>query len=95
MMMDKKDVNVDNDVADDDDADGVDDDDDNDAVDDTNIGGRAFSVVIPLIRRYPCQTKQGDRQGKVGRRCVDPHLEHVGDGVVLVMVMVITSIDSG
>ena len=54
MMMDKKDVNVDNDVADDDDADGVDDDDDNDAVDDTNIGGRAFSVVIPLIRRYPC-----------------------------------------
>ena len=79
MMMDKKDVNVDNDVADDDDADGVDDDDDNDAVDDTNIGGRAFSVVIPLIRRYPRQTKQGDRQGKVGRRCVDPHLEHVGD----------------
>ena len=53
MMMDKTDVNVDNDDADGDDADVVDDDDDNDAVDDTNIGGRAFSVVIPLIRRYP------------------------------------------
>ena len=47
--------------------------------DGTNICGRALSVIVPLVRRNPCQTKQGDCQGQVGRCCVDPHLGYGDD----------------